>query len=455
MPELPDVEFYRQYLNATSLHQPILEVEVMEKTILHQVTPRKLRRTLRGHAIESSRRHGKYLFGALDSKAWLVFHFGMTGNLKYFRYLRDEPEYTKVRFDFKNGYHLSYISIRKLGFVGLIQDPEDWIRRKDLGPDALEITKEEFLTRMESKRGYLKFALMDQSTLAGVGNIYSDEILFQAGLNPNIRVPSLSTDTLEEIFWIMKEVLNTAVKVSAETGNLPPKYIIPHREKEGTCPKCGHPLQRATIGGRTAYYCPEHQAMGRELERLQEQVRTCTRCDLSTSRTHAVPGEGPQKSRILFIGEAPGAQEDVEGRPFVGRAGRELEKLLNSILLRRSEVYITSVVKCHPPENRNPKREEIEACLPYLKRQIQLVDPKILVPMGRYATTTLFRILSLEPRPIGDVHGTAQHVSYKKRERVVLPTYHPAVVTHNPSMRDSLKKDFRALAEVIHEGEDV
>ena len=455
MPELPDVESYRQYLNATSLHQPIVEVEVKEKTILHQVTPGKLRRSLRGHAIESSRRHGKYVFGALDSRAWLVFHFGMTGNLKYFKHLRDEPEYTKVRFDFNNGYHLSYISIRKLGFVGLIQDPEEWIQKKDLGPDALEISKEEFLTRMESKRGYLKSALMDQPTLAGVGNIYSDEILFQAGLNPNIRVPSLSTDTLEEIFWIMNEVLNAAVKGNAETGNLPPKYIIPHREKEGTCPKCGHLLQRVTISGRTAYYCPEHQAMGRELERLHEEVRTCTRCDLSTARTHAVPGEGAPKSRILFIGEAPGAQEDIEGRPFVGRAGRELEKLLDSIPLRRSGVYITSVVKCRPPKNRSPRKEEIEACLPYLKRQIEIVDPKILVPMGRYANETLFQLLEMEPRPIGDVHGMAQCVLYKKRERVVLPTYHPAVVTHNPNMRDSLKKDFRALAEIIHESKDV
>lgn len=259
MPELPDVETYRRYLEATGLHKTIEGVEVIERVILDHVSPGDFGSALVGNSIQSSQRHGKYLFGALDSGRWLVFHFGMTGYLKYYKDLPDEPEYTKVRFDFENGYHLSYISIRKLGFVGLIPDREAWIREKDLGPDAMEITKEEFLFRMESKRGYLKSALMDQSTLAGVGNIYSDEILFQAGLHPATKVSSLSRESLEEIFAIMKEVLDTAVEANADPGSLPSHYLIPRRQKGGTCPKGDSPLERVTISGRSAYFCPEHQ----------------------------------------------------------------------------------------------------------------------------------------------------------------------------------------------------
>lgn len=191
--------------------------------------------------------------------------------------------------------------------------------------------------------------------------------------------------------------------------------------------------------------------MNRELEALYEEIRSCTRCPLSQSRTHAVPGEGPDESMILFVGEAPGLREDEEGRPFVGRAGTELEKLLDLIDLSRSRVYITSVVKCRPPENRDPTQEEIEACLPYLKDQIALLDPAIIVPMGRYAAATIFRIYDLEIRPIGDLHGKAREVTDNEKRRVLLPTYHPAVVTHNPNLREALKQDFQALEALISE----
>lgn len=189
--------------------------------------------------------------------------------------------------------------------------------------------------------------------------------------------------------------------------------------------------------------------MSRDLEALHEEIRACTRCRLSESRTHAVPGEGPEESRILLIGEAPGEQEDEEGRPFVGRAGTELDKLLDLIDLARPEVYITSVVKCRPPGNRDPTAEEIEACLPYLKEQIALIDPEIIVPMGRYATASVFRLFDLMTLRISDLHGTAHEVADQGKRRVLLPTYHPAVVTHNPNLRESLNKDFQALKDLL------
>lgn len=191
--------------------------------------------------------------------------------------------------------------------------------------------------------------------------------------------------------------------------------------------------------------------MSRKLEELHEKIRSCTRCDLSRYRTHAVPGEGPEKSSILFVGEAPGLREDEEGRPFVGRAGTELNKLLDLIGLPRSRVYITSVTKCRPPKNRDPTREEIDACLPYLREQIALIDPAVIVPMGRYATRAIFRIFGLETCPIGELHGKACEVIDNEKRRVLLPTYHPAVVTHNPNLREALKQDFQALKDLIGE----
>lgn len=191
--------------------------------------------------------------------------------------------------------------------------------------------------------------------------------------------------------------------------------------------------------------------MSRELEALHEEIRSCNRCGLSQSRTHAVPGEGHDKPRVLLVGEAPGLREDEKGRPFVGRAGTELDKILDLIGLSRSAVYITSVVKCRPPGNRDPTPEEIEACLPYLREQIMLLDPAIIVPMGRYATRAVFRIFGLETRPIGDLHGKAHNIIDKGKRRTLLPTYHPAVVTHNPNLRKSLGKDFQALKDLISE----
>lgn len=188
---------------------------------------------------------------------------------------------------------------------------------------------------------------------------------------------------------------------------------------------------------------------GEEERRLHREITHCTKCDLHRSRTHAVPGEGPLDARIFLIGEGPGREEDRQGRPFVGRAGSVLDGLLQSIGLDRERVFITSVVKCHPPENRAPTREESRICRPYLERQLALIDPEVIVPMGHWATWDLFELLGVEIRPIGEVHGKKTIVEFRDRKRILHPTYHPAVVTHNPNMRGRLRKDFRALSRVI------
>ena len=154
-----------------------------------------------------------------------------------------------------------------------------------------------------------------------------------------------------------------------------------------------------------------------------------------------VPGDGNPLSEIVFIGEAPGEQEDKQGRPFVGNAGKLLEQLLEGIGLKRSDVYITNVVKFRPPENRDPTPEEKEACMPFLLAELSIIRPKVVVPLGRHALAHFFTKLS-----ISDAHGKPQKLT---DELTIFPIYHPAAALHNPGLRQALKDDFTALAAFL------
>ena len=177
-----------------------------------------------------------------------------------------------------------------------------------------------------------------------------------------------------------------------------------------------------------------------ELERLAAEVAECTKCLLHRGRTHAVPGEGPEDADIVFIGEAPGFHEDQQGRPFVGAAGQFLEELLEDIGLTREDVFITNVIKCRPPGNRDPLPQEISACEPYLDRQIALIRPIVVVTLGRFSMARAF------PKArISRVHGEP-----RKIEGIVYyPMYHPAAALHRPSLRGTVEEDMRRIPEVI------
>jgi uracil-DNA glycosylase family 4 len=180
------------------------------------------------------------------------------------------------------------------------------------------------------------------------------------------------------------------------------------------------------------------------LEQLEEAVHTCTLCPLSQGRTHAVPGEGPLNADIMFIGEGPGFHEDRQGRPFVGAAGQFLEELLASIGLTREQVYITNVVKCRPPGNRDPMPTEISACAPYLERQIQLIKPKVIVTLGRFSMYRYFPGAS-----ISKIHGQPKRVG----NVLVVPMFHPAAALHQPKWRPLVEADFKKLPQFIAETE--
>lgn len=183
-----------------------------------------------------------------------------------------------------------------------------------------------------------------------------------------------------------------------------------------------------------------------DMSELAAQVRRCTRCILSKSRVKAVPGEGPEHPKIMFIGEGPGFHEDQQGRPFVGAAGQFLEELLKLIGLKREEVYITNVVKCRPPGNRDPQPDEIEACRPYLDRQIELLKPKVVVTLGRYSMARAF-----PNAKISQIHGQPRKIG----GILYIPMYHPAAALHQPSLRRTVEEDFRKISQWLAEADSV
>jgi DNA polymerase len=185
-----------------------------------------------------------------------------------------------------------------------------------------------------------------------------------------------------------------------------------------------------------------------ELEKIAEEVRQCRKCDLGSSRTNAVPGEGNPDARIMFVGEAPGADEDAQGRPFVGRAGQLLDKIINACGLKRSDVFIGNILKCRPPENRDPRAEEIISCLPYLQRQIEIIDPEIIVALGAHAAKTLLN----STKSIGQLRGQF-HEYYTGIGRPpvkLMATYHTAYLLRNYS-QENRRKVWEDMKKVLAE----
>ncbi|AAK42437.1 uracil-DNA glycosylase [Saccharolobus solfataricus] len=186
------------------------------------------------------------------------------------------------------------------------------------------------------------------------------------------------------------------------------------------------------------------------LDLIADEVRKCQKCKLWKFRKNAVPGEGNSKAEIMFIGEAPGENEDIEGKPFVGVAGKLLTRLINEILgLSREDVFITNLVKCRPPNNRDPEEDEILACSPYLTRQIESIRPHIIITLGRHSTSYLFKKMNMKMESIGKVRGKFYTWNIYGYKILVFPTYHPAAALYNPPIRKVLEEDFRKVKEAL------
>jgi len=181
------------------------------------------------------------------------------------------------------------------------------------------------------------------------------------------------------------------------------------------------------------------------MDELVEEIRICRRCGLWKRAKNPVPGEGNLDASLMIIGEAPGYSEDVEGRPFVGAAGKLLDRLLSGIDLNRREVYIGNIVKHRPPLNRDPKPDEIEACTPYLDRQIEIIKPKIIVPLGRHSAMSILSKMNIEVRRISEVRGKIYVDRRPDFPIRIMPTFHPAIALYNPRYRSTLEEDFTRI----------
>ena len=177
------------------------------------------------------------------------------------------------------------------------------------------------------------------------------------------------------------------------------------------------------------------------ISNVSQEVIVCRKCRLCGSRKNAVPGEGSERTKVMFVGEAPGEQEDIQGRPFVGSAGKLLTELLASVGLRREDVYITNVVKCRPPNNRPPRKDETSACKPYIERQILLLAPRVICPMGNSAIHSLID----SEKSVTDLHG----IPFEVGNVTYFPMYHPAAALYTFQLRKVMEEDFRKLRGLL------
>jgi formamidopyrimidine-DNA glycosylase len=266
MPELPDVEVFRRSFARRALHQKIESAEVDASRMLKGVSARQLKGTLGGATFASTQRHGKYLLAELRRDCWLILHFGMTGYLDYGKTDNTDwraPKHTHLLIRFSNGDALAVVWQRMLGRISLAESPASFAEEEDLGPDALALKLGPFKQMFDGKRGTIKSALMDQSFIAGIGNIYGDEMLFQAGIHPELEAGALDEEQLTELHRGLRHVLKIAIERQADPERMPDTWLLLHRNAGEICPRCGGKIETLKVSGRTAYLCPKCQRRAR------------------------------------------------------------------------------------------------------------------------------------------------------------------------------------------------
>lgn len=259
MPELPENEAQRRLVERECLHRTIERVELGEDVTYITLPGDNERARLVGRQFTETRRHGKNIFIGSKTGPWMAVHLGMTGRLIPFDAPDDPPSKTKLLVRFEGQRRLAFRCPRKLGKIRIIDDVDAFIEEQGLGPDALIISRKQFSNALGDSRSPIKAALMDQGKLAGIGNLWSDEVLFQTGIAPTISADALGEDRLENVRRAMQEILKTVVATDATYAELPDDWLIRHREKGRPCPRCSGRIANAKIGGRTAYFCTKHQ----------------------------------------------------------------------------------------------------------------------------------------------------------------------------------------------------
>jgi len=256
MPELPEVAYQKKYADATILHKKIVEVETGDKKI-YQSPKTDFETILKNNEFESTTRLGKYLFLKLKEKGVLVMHFGMTGKLDFYQH-DETPKYTQLKLIFKDGSKLAFTCPRKFARLYLAKSVEEFQESHHLGVDALAISEEQFLDICEGRSGTIKGLLMNQSLIAGIGNMYADEVLFQTKIHPKTKVNKLSQKQLKSIFEEIGKVLQVVKEARIEGKRVPESYLTRLRKegKGADCPRNNGKIDQTKVSGRTTYFCP-------------------------------------------------------------------------------------------------------------------------------------------------------------------------------------------------------
>ncbi len=261
MPELPEVETFKKYFDGTSLNQKIEKVVVNDDKIIRNLNGDEFVHKLTGRTFLDSFRRGKYLFARMDNDEYLLLHFGMTGDLNYYELEEDRTKHERFVFYFNNHQRLGFDCPRKFARINYIENIKEYIAKVGLGKDALVITEAEFLAATKGKKGSIKGFLLNQKILAGVGNLYADEVCYQTRIHPASQTGAIPKKKLKEAFTAMQKILNTAIERSAYYKEYPDNWFFEWR-KEGTpAPNGKGVVAWDKIGGRTTYFFPNYQRL--------------------------------------------------------------------------------------------------------------------------------------------------------------------------------------------------
>jgi len=259
MPELPEVNTFQRYFDQTSLNQRIAAVKVHDDKIIRNISGTAFMEYLTNRTFTGSYRRGKYLFATLDNGHHVLLHFGMTGDLAYYTEEEDRPKHERFAFHFENGYKLGFDCPRKFAKIRYLEDLDQYLQDIGIGEDAQRISEEEFLDKMKGRKGSIKGFLLNQSNLAGVGNLYADEIFYQTKVHPASVVDKIPTKKRKEIFSKMQEIFDFAVGKEAYYKDYPEDWLFQWR-KEGThAPDGKGTVRTAKIAGRTTYFFEKWQ----------------------------------------------------------------------------------------------------------------------------------------------------------------------------------------------------
>ena len=259
MPELPEVESFRKFIDKTSLGKKIEIARLAAKNMLLQTKEKDLVRALEGNTMKETFRHGKFLFIKLATDQSLMLHFGLTGDVEYIKPGESAPEKFALQLHFADDSDFFFTDTRKMGKIALVDDAKAFIEKRGYGTDALKIKESDFIGKMRNRKAAIKTVLMDQKILAGVGNEFSDEILFQTKIHPASATAALPEKALSAIYKAMIAILKEAVKANAKRGKLGHYFFLDNRKAGLACPRCKGKTAFQTIGGRSSYFCPKCQ----------------------------------------------------------------------------------------------------------------------------------------------------------------------------------------------------